>query len=95
MGYIIRNLNINFLVSFQSDKVDLFFIQDTHINFISASEQFHCNNVFNHSAIVQIFRPKFGVTERMVTQIILIVGCEILFALNVIPAELIEGKSIT
>lgn len=94
IGYVIRNLNINFFVSFDRNEIYFFFIQYTDVNFIASAKKLYRNNIFQHSSVIEVFRSEFGVTERVVAQVIFIVGRQILFAADIVSSDFVKCKGI-
>ena len=66
IGYVIRNLNINLFFTSYRNEIYFFFVQHANINFTTSTKKFYCNDIFQNSPIIKVFRSKFGVTERVI-----------------------------
>ena len=89
---VVANLDISFHARFHGDKVHLFFVELSHIDFVAAAQKFDRHDVFVKMTVVGVFRAYDGVAQGQVGEIIFFVRLQISFPLHVESLEGVKQK---
>ena len=91
---VIAHLDVGLLALPDGDEVNLLLVERTDIHLIATPEQLNGHDVLVGPSPIHVPCAQQRVFEGMISQVVLLAGCEVLLPTDVVAPDPVEGKRV-